>query len=68
MLIVNVYLPDMLLFSFMNDFRCSSHDSGTHTTDVIRIDEEGYVHGPTKPGLGIDIDWEKVKAGKELKI
>ena len=32
------------------------------TTDVIRIDSEGYVHGPTKPGLGIEIDWEQVEA------
>ncbi len=38
------------------------------TTDVIRIDSEGYVHGPTKPGLGIEIDWDQVKAGQELSI
>jgi L-alanine-DL-glutamate epimerase-like enolase superfamily enzyme len=38
------------------------------TKDVIRIDEEGYVHGPTKPGLGIDIDWEQVERGQELPI
>ena len=38
------------------------------TTDVIRIDDEGYVHGPNKPGLGVDIDWGQVKAGEELKI
>jgi hypothetical protein len=25
--------------------------------DVIRIDQEGYVHGPTKLGLGFDVDW-----------
>jgi L-alanine-DL-glutamate epimerase-like enolase superfamily enzyme len=25
-------------------------------TDPIRIDAEGYAHGPTKPGLGFDID------------
>ncbi len=22
-----------------------------------RIDAEGFIHGPTKPGLGIEIDW-----------
>ena len=31
------------------------------TTDVIRIDEEGYVHGPRKPGLGYEINWEQVE-------
>jgi L-alanine-DL-glutamate epimerase-like enolase superfamily enzyme len=30
--------------------------------DVIRIDTEGYVHAPTKPGLGFDIDWDTVEA------
>jgi L-alanine-DL-glutamate epimerase-like enolase superfamily enzyme len=24
--------------------------------DKIRIDSEGYVHAPTKPGLGYEID------------
>jgi L-alanine-DL-glutamate epimerase-like enolase superfamily enzyme len=24
--------------------------------DKIRIDKEGYVHAPTKPGLGYEID------------
>jgi L-alanine-DL-glutamate epimerase-like enolase superfamily enzyme len=38
------------------------------TTEVIRIDEEGYVHGPTKPGLGIDIDWDQVEQGREIEI
>ena len=28
--------------------------------DVSRIDSEGYVHAPTKPGLGYDIDWDKI--------
>ncbi len=31
------------------------------TTEVIRIDKEGYVHGPTKPGLGFEIDWQQVE-------
>ncbi|HMK82710.1 MAG TPA: enolase C-terminal domain-like protein [Candidatus Bathyarchaeia archaeon] len=29
--------------------------------DSIRIDKSGYVHAPTKPGLGIDINWEVVE-------
>jgi len=38
------------------------------TTDVIRIDEEGYVNAPTKPGLGIDIDWNQVEEGREIEV
>jgi len=28
--------------------------------DAIRVDKDGYVQAPTKPGLGYDIDWEAV--------
>jgi len=38
------------------------------TSDVIRIDEEGYVRAPTKPGLGIDIDWNQVEEGREIEV
>ena len=38
------------------------------TTDVIRIDGKGMVHGPAKPGLGFDIDWVQVEQGCELEI
>ena len=37
-------------------------DAGT--TDVIRIDSEGCVRVPDKPGLGFDIDWEQVEKGE----
>ena len=29
--------------------------------DVLRTNKEGYIHGPTKPGLGVEINWEKMK-------
>ena len=29
--------------------------------DVIRIDKDGYVHAPTKPGIRIDLDWNEIK-------
>ena len=29
--------------------------------DVARIDNEGYIHAPTKPGLGYEIDWDEVE-------
>jgi len=38
------------------------------TKEVIRIDSDGYVHGPQEPGLGLEIDWELVKKGTELTI
>lgn len=28
--------------------------------DVIEADSEGMVHGPTKPGLGYEIDWDVI--------
>jgi len=31
------------------------------TKDVIRIDKQGYVHAPKKPGLGIDVNWDEVE-------
>jgi L-alanine-DL-glutamate epimerase-like enolase superfamily enzyme len=36
--------------------------------DIIRIDDQGYVHAPKKPGLGIDIDWKQVEEGTEIPI
>jgi L-alanine-DL-glutamate epimerase-like enolase superfamily enzyme len=30
--------------------------------DVIRVGKDGYVDAPTKPGLGYDVDWEKIRA------
>ncbi len=38
------------------------------TTAVIRIDGEGYVHGPTEPGLGYEVDWDLVEKGREIEI
>ncbi len=29
--------------------------------EVLKIDKEGYVHAPTKPGLGLEIDWKKIE-------
>jgi L-alanine-DL-glutamate epimerase-like enolase superfamily enzyme len=30
-------------------------------TEPITIDGEGYVAVPSKPGLGVEVDWEKVR-------
>ena len=29
--------------------------------DVLRTSKDGYMHAPTKPGLGMEIDWKKMK-------
>ena len=30
--------------------------------DVVRTQPDGYVYGPEKPGLGLDVDWEAMEA------
>ncbi|GGC65289.1 mandelate racemase/muconate lactonizing enzyme family protein [Chelatococcus reniformis] len=29
--------------------------------DVIRVERDGYVNAPTKPGLGYDLDWREIE-------
>jgi L-alanine-DL-glutamate epimerase-like enolase superfamily enzyme len=40
-------------------------DQGTR--DTIRIDGDGYVHAPRKPGLGLDVDWSEIEE-KTIKV
>jgi len=35
--------------------------------DTIRIDEEGFVHAPTKPGLGFEVNEDNLKK-KTIKV
>ena len=30
--------------------------------DVLRTQKDGYMHAPTKPGLGVEIDWDIMKS------
>ena len=30
----------------------------------ITVDREGYVHAPTAPGLGYEIDWDLIERNK----
>ena len=39
---------------------------GAH--DVIRTDQEGYVHAPPGDGLGIGLDWKAIEAASILKF
>lgn len=32
--------------------------------EPIEIDAEGYVHAPTKPGIGYDVDWELIDSAR----
>jgi L-alanine-DL-glutamate epimerase-like enolase superfamily enzyme len=34
----------------------------------IEVDAEGYVHAPTGPGLGYDIDWDLIRANTVAKL
>ena len=36
--------------------------------DVIRTQADGYVYGPKKPGLGVEVDWEAMDAATILRI
>jgi L-alanine-DL-glutamate epimerase-like enolase superfamily enzyme len=37
-------------------------------TEPIAIDPDGYVHAPTGPGLGFDVDWELIDSAKAGEI
>jgi len=33
-------------------------------TEPLAIDAEGYVHAPTRPGLGVGVDWELINSAR----
>ena len=35
--------------------------------DEVKVDEDGYVHAPSAPGLGMEIDWPMIE-GRQLAI
>ena len=62
---VQLATRDTLLFELPIEAGAEGHfDTGT--TEVLRIDADGFVHGPQRPGLGLPIDWDQVAAGTEL--
>lgn len=64
---VQLATRNTLLFELPIEAGAEGHfDTGT--TEVLRIDADGFVHGPQRPGLGLPIDWEQVAAGTELLI
>ena len=36
--------------------------------DPIQVDKDGYVHGPLKPGLGFEVDWNEAKKVTEQVV
>jgi L-alanine-DL-glutamate epimerase-like enolase superfamily enzyme len=34
-------------------------------TEPITVDKDGYITIPSRPGLGVEVDWEKVRAHGE---
>jgi L-alanine-DL-glutamate epimerase-like enolase superfamily enzyme len=36
--------------------------------DLLRIDGNGLVHVPKKPGLGMDVDWKEIKRLSVLSL
>ena len=47
-------------------FNRSGHHELDHLdyglVEPFRIDADGLLHAPTAPGLGIEIDWERINA------
>ncbi len=33
-------------------------------SEPLHIDGEGYLHAPTAPGLGVDVDWERIDSAR----
>jgi len=36
--------------------------------DPVQVDKDGYVHGPVKPGLGFEVDWNEAKKVTEQVV
>ena len=36
--------------------------------DPVQVDAEGYIHAPTKPGLGFEIDFDEAKKVTEQRM
>ena len=53
-------------------FNRAGHHSLEHLsyglTESVAIDSDGYVHAPTKPGLGFDVDWNLIESAKAGEI
>ena len=58
---------NVLMATANSDFfeKLLPHDlASSGLTEEIAVDGEGYVHAPTGPGLGIEIDWDLVEKRK----
>jgi L-alanine-DL-glutamate epimerase-like enolase superfamily enzyme len=45
-------------------YNAMSNVAGLHVSmalaEPLRIDDEGFVHAPEGPGLGVDVDWDLI--------
>jgi L-alanine-DL-glutamate epimerase-like enolase superfamily enzyme len=60
MAIDNCEWLEVLAFNRTGD-RSLDH-MGYGLTEPFRVDADGYVHAPTGPGLGAEIDWSLVNS------
>jgi L-alanine-DL-glutamate epimerase-like enolase superfamily enzyme len=63
---LHVMLGDPGVDYFEQPVPLDQFEYGMH--DVIRVDQEGYVHAPPGPGLGVAIDWEAMRAATVLRL
>jgi L-alanine-DL-glutamate epimerase-like enolase superfamily enzyme len=62
MAIPNCEWFEVLTFNTTGEFGLERLSYGL--TEPLRIDTDGYVHAPTRPGLGYDVDWDVINAAR----
>jgi hypothetical protein len=62
MAIPNCEWFEVLTFNTTGEFGLERLSYGL--TEPVRIDSDGYVHARMRPGLGYDVDWDVISAGR----
>jgi L-alanine-DL-glutamate epimerase-like enolase superfamily enzyme len=57
---------EVLLFNRSGDHSLEHLNYGL--TEPFRIDGEGFVHVPSGPGLGVDVDWELINSAVDAVV
>ena len=63
---VAMAIPNCEYFEMLLPFEL--HEYGLVERLSEQVDTEGYLHAPTRPGLGYDIDWNLVARGKVVEV
>lgn len=53
---------EVIVFNRAGDHDLEHLDYGL--AERIAVDSDGLVHAPTRPGLGIDVDWERIDSAR----